>query len=198
LATHCRPATGGKAVAFGDEAGREGCRRQAGFWRAREGKQMTRTSTNRAGIRPAWVAVAAMGFAGALTGGATAVAQDTLSNACPVDGCAVKIVDVRNSGDELALTFEANFMPDMSKNHIHVWWGENFTIEQVSNDAETVHNVKQGEWHPTADYPSYVTQSAVSTSVRGAAKTICVSAADRNHDILDVTVSHCMDVGDHL
>jgi hypothetical protein len=124
--------------------------------------------------------------------------QETMPNACPVDGCAVKIVAVKKSGDELELTLESNFSPDMSKNHIHVWWGENYKIEQVSNNAETVHHVKQGEWHPMADYPTYVTQSAASMTVRGDAKTICVSPADRNHDILDVKVSNCVDVGDQL
>ncbi|HEU0223752.1 MAG TPA: hypothetical protein VFR34_16285 [Paracoccaceae bacterium] len=123
-----------------------------------------------------------------------AAAQSELPNACPVDGCMVQIVGVEKAGDELALKFEANFAPDISKNHIHVWWGDNFRIEQVSNNAETVHNVKQGEWHPTADYPDYVTQSAASTSLRGNSGTICVSAADRNHDILDVKVQHCVDV----
>ena len=127
-----------------------------------------------------------------------AMAQDAPPNTCPVDGCEVKIVAVEKDGDELRLTLEANYTPDMSRNHIHVWWGENYTVQQVSNNAEPVHNVKQGDWHPTAEYPSYVTQSAVSTSTRGEAKTICVSAADRNHDILDVEKFECMDVSGHL
>lgn len=127
-----------------------------------------------------------------------AEAADALPNSCPVDGCEVKIVGVQKQGDELLLAFEANYTPDMSRNHIHVWWGENFKVEQVSNNAEPVHNVKQGEWHPTADYPSYLTQSAVSTSVRGSAKTICVSAGDRNHDIIDVTEFYCMDMSGYL
>ena len=125
-------------------------------------------------------------------------AQDAPPNSCPVDGCEVKIVAVEKDGNELRLTFEANYTPDMSRNHIHVWWGENYKVEQVSNNAEPVHHVKQGEWHPTADYPAYVTQSAVSTSVRGAAKTICVSAGDRNHDIIDVAKFSCMDVSGYL
>jgi hypothetical protein len=124
-------------------------------------------------------------------------AQD-MPNACPVDGCAIKIIGVKKSGSELELTLESNFTPDMSKNHIHVWWGENYKIEQVSNNAETVHHVKQGDWHPMADYPTYITQSAVSTTARGDAKTICVSPADRNHDILDVKVLHCVDVSSQL
>ena len=119
-------------------------------------------------------------------------------NACPVDGCEVKIVAVQKEGNELRLTFEANYTPDMSRNHIHVWWGENYKVEQVSNNAEPVHHVKQGEWHPTADYPTYTTQSAVSLSLRGTAKSICVSAGDRNHDIIDVTKLHCMDVSGYL
>jgi hypothetical protein len=133
-----------------------------------------------------------------VVGAGVSYGQDTMPNACPVDGCTVKIVGVQKSGDELQLTLESNFTPDMSKNHVHVWWGENYKIEQVSNNAEPVHHVKQGEWHPTADYPAYTTQSAVSTTVRNGAKTICVSPADRNHDILDVKVSHCVDVSGQL
>lgn len=126
------------------------------------------------------------------------LAQENLPNACPVDGCEVSIVDVGKAGDELAVTFEANFMPDVSKNHIHVWWGESYTIEQVSNNAEPTYGVKQGDWHPTGDYPAYTTQSAASVSVRNGAHTLCVTAADRNHDILDPKVYHCVDVGEHL
>jgi hypothetical protein len=148
--------------------------------------------------RRAAIGSAALSMTIALIGTASSHGQEAMPNACPVDGCEVKIVDVQKSGDELDLTLESNFSPDMSKNHVHVWWGENYAIEQVSNNAETVHKVKQGEWHPTADYPNYVTQSAVSTAVRRNAKTICVSPADRNHDILDVKVSHCVDVESKL
>jgi len=128
-------------------------------------------------------------------GAATAA---SMPNACSVDGCDVKIVGVAKAEGELEITFESNFMPDVSKNHFHVWWGENFTVEQVSRNAQTVHGVKQGRWHRHADYPSYITQGASSTSVRGQAATICVSAADRNHNILDVKVYDCVDVSDKL
>lgn len=144
-------------------------------------------------VQGALAVVVALTFAGRLSD-----AADAPPNACPVDGCEVKIVAVQKEGNELRLTFEANYTPDMSHNHIHVWWGENYTVEQVSNNAEPVHHVKQGEWHPTADYPTYVTQSSVSTSVRGNAKTICVSPGDRNHDIIDVTKFFCMDVSSYL
>ena len=122
------------------------------------------------------------------------IAQE--SNACPVDGCMVEILSASADGDELAIEFGGNFMPDMSKNHIHVWWGENFTVQQVSNDAETVHGVTQGDWHPTADYPNYVTTGAASVSARETATSVCVSAADRNHDILDVNLVTCRSVAD--
>lgn len=123
-------------------------------------------------------------------------AQD--SNACPVDGCEVAIASAAAEGDELALVFEANYLPDMSKNHIHVWWGENFTVQQVSNNAEPTYGVTQGDWHPTADYPAYVTSGAASTGLRGEAMTLCVTAADRNHDILDPEKVTCYDAASLL
>ncbi len=124
--------------------------------------------------------------------------EAAMPNACPVDGCEVKIVGVVRSGAELELTFDSNFTPDNSKNHFHVWWGENFTVEQVGRNAEPLYGVKQGRWHRHDDYPTYVTQGAASTSVRGDAVTLCVSAADRNHNILDVKIYHCVDVKDKL
>lgn len=127
-----------------------------------------------------------------------ALAADTMPNACPVDGCVVKIIDVKPSGDELEVTFESNFAPDVSKNHFHVWWGENFTVEQVGRNAETDHGVKQGSWHRHADYPVYVTQGAASVGARGEATTVCVTAGDRNHNVLDVTAYHCVDASSHL
>jgi hypothetical protein len=134
--------------------------------------------------------------AAALALGEPVQAQE--SNACPVDGCEVAIVSATPEGDELALVFEANFLPDMSKNHIHVWWGENFTVRQVSNNAEPTYGVKQGDWHPTADYPNYVTTGGASTELRGDAVTLCVSAADRNHDILDPEKVACYDAASLL
>ena len=131
----------------------------------------------------------------------SAVALSTaadMPNACPVDGCDVRIEAVKRSGTELEITFQSNFTPDVSKNHFHVWWGEIYSVEQVGRNAEPVHGVKQGRWHRHADYPKYITQGAASTSVRGDAITICVTAADRNHNILDVKIYHCVDASDHL
>jgi hypothetical protein len=127
-----------------------------------------------------------------------AIAADAPPNACPVDGCEVEIVEVKQAGDELELTLTSNFTAEVAKNHFHVWWGESFTVEQVGRNAEPVHGVSQGRWHRHADYPTYITQGAASTSVREGATTLCVSAADRDHNILDVKIHHCMDVGDQL
>lgn len=126
--------------------------------------------------------------------GLSTVGAQEMATACPVEGCEVKILKSDLVDGEVAVTLEANFQPDLSKNHLHIWWGENFTIQQVSGNAETVHKVKQGDWHPTDAFPGYRTQGAVSTSVRKGSKTLCVSASDRNHDILDIDVLHCVDV----
>ena len=147
--------------------------------------------------RPFWLPCALAVLTGAIAAQASWAADD-LPNSCPVDGCIVSIVDVKKEGSELKLTFKANYKPDMSRNHIHVWWGDNYTVQQVSNNAETVHKVKQGDWHPTADFPTYVTQSGASMTVRGTAKTLCVSAGDRNHDIIDVKLFQCTDVSPFL
>ncbi|WP_424926658.1 hypothetical protein [Amaricoccus tamworthensis] len=125
-----------------------------------------------------------------------AVAQE--NNACPVDGCTAYFTTASNNGEEVTLTVESNFLPDMSKNHFHIWWGENFTVQQVSANAETVSNVTQGDWHPTSEYPNYTTASAASTTVRNGATTLCISPADRNHDILDFNQVHCVDLAEIL
>ena len=144
------------------------------------------------------VGFATLCAAGMVIGAEVSPAVDALPNACPVDGCTVTIIGVERSGDELQLMLKANFSPDMSKNHIHVWWGDNFTVDQVSNDAETTHHVRQGKWHPMADYPSYVTKGAASMKVRDNSKTICVSPADRNHNIIDVKIFQCVDISNQL
>jgi hypothetical protein len=120
-----------------------------------------------------------------------------MANACPVDGCEVKILVVKPTGDELVLTFKANFKPDVSKNHLHVWWGEQYDVKQVGRNAKTF-GVEKGKWHRHDDYPDYTTKGAASTSIREDAVTICVTSADRNHNVLDATLYHCVDASDHL
>src|SRR3546814_16668480 len=64
-----------------------------------------------------------------------------------------------------------SFARGISRNHFHVWWGENYTVEQVSNNAEPTYGVKQGDWHLTDEFPVYTTQSEASVSVRSGAHT---------------------------
>jgi hypothetical protein len=147
--------------------------------------------------RPSVLVLAALLAGTANFVGSGTFAQDG-TNACPVDGCQVRIVSASNAEGEIALVFEANFQPDLAKNHIHVWWGENFDVKQVSANAESTYHVEQGVWHPTDDYPDYVTTSVVSVAERGEATTLCVTAADRNHDILDPALFNCRSVAELL
>lgn len=155
---------------------------------------MSNTVTNK--NSNSWSVGVALMFA-ACCGGSYALAQEG-ANACPVDGCVVIIEAVETDGDELKLTLEANFEPNMSKNHIHVWWGENYDVKQVSANAEGVYNVEQGVWYPTDDYPDYTTGGVISVAERGDAVTLCVTASDRNHDILDPELFECRAVSELL
>ena len=131
------------------------------------------------------------------TSGSTETTQaEAAQNACPVDGCEITITDVVAEGDELRVTWSANYAPDFSKNHIHVYW-DTYTADEVSDDAAS-RGVTQGEWVPTGDFPEFVTEGAVSTSVRGESTTICVTAGDRDHNVIDATIVDCRDVADLL
>ena len=136
-------------------------------------------------------------LAATLLGSGHALATEPMANACPVDGCEVKILEVEKSGDELALTFKANFMPDVSKNHLHVWWGEQYDVKQVGRNAKSF-GMEKGKWHRHDDYPTYITTGAASTSIRNGAVTICVTAADRNHNVLDAKLFNCVDASGQL
>ena len=128
----------------------------------------------------------------------TTQAAETMPNACPVDGCTVSINKIAKAGDELELTFDANFTPDVAKNHFHVWWGEQYKVQQVGRNAKSTFGVEQGRWHRHADYPTYITTNAASTGMRNGATTICVTAADRGHNVLDASLFHCMDASPFL
>ena len=117
-----------------------------------------------------------------------------VQNACPADGCSVTITDVKKQGSELFVTWSANYKPDFSRNHIHVYWGK-FTADQVSDDAAK-RKVVQGEWEPTDSYPTYLTEGAVSTKVRDGSAKICVTAGDRDHIVIDSSIVNCRDVSD--
>lgn len=129
----------------------------------------------------------------AITDGTTD-APDTVArqNACPVDGCTIEITDVEQEGSELRVTWKANFAPDFSKNHIHIYW-DTFTADEVSNDAAE-RGKTQGEWVPTGDYPEFVTEGVVSTTKRSSSTMLCVTASDRDHNVLDSSITDCYDV----
>jgi hypothetical protein len=122
----------------------------------------------------------------------------SLTNACPVDGCVVKIKSLALDDGEIKIEFETNFLPSMSKNHIHVWWGENFDIKQITSDAENKYGLKHGKWHPTGDYPIYTTRKGASMKSRGEATTICVTASDRSHIIFNPEEKDCKSIANLL
>ncbi len=120
------------------------------------------------------------------------------ANSCPVDGCLVEITAVEKSGDELVVILDANFGPDNARNHLHMWWGEQYDVTQVGRNAQSEHSVEQGKWHRHDDYPQYTTSGAASTTVRDGATTLCVTAADRDHNVIDATLFSCVDVSAQL
>jgi hypothetical protein len=134
--------------------------------------------------------------AGSGTGETTTGPEAPVANACPAEGCQIRIVDATRDGGEIAVTWEANFVPDVSKNHIHVYW-DIYTADQVSSDAEA-RGVTQGEWVPTDVVPTYVTESAVAVATRGDSTTLCVTAGERDHAVIDAALVDCRDVADLL
>ncbi len=150
------------------------------------------------------VGVFALTLVLAACGGNEGSADDTtagdgdrpVANACPPEGCEITIEDVQAEGDEIVVTWEANFDPDVSRNHIHVYW-DLYTADQVSSDAED-RGVTQGDWHPTDAYPTYTTESGAAVANRGDSTTICVTAADRDHAVLDSSIVDCRDVSSLL
>lgn len=118
------------------------------------------------------------------------------ANACPPDGCRVRIVEATREGGELRLRFDANYTADESRNHFHVFW-DTYAANQVSDDAERRFGVKQGDWVPTADNP-YTTGEAVSVQVRGQSRRVCVTAGDRDHNVIEPGLVDCRDVSDLL
>ncbi len=119
-----------------------------------------------------------------------------VQNACPRDGCLVEIISAEPAEKELKIKFKANYAPDVARNHIHIYW-DNYTADQVTKDAAN-RGVKQGNWHPTGDYPYYITQSDASVSARKKSTHLCVTAADRDHVVIDSSKQMCFDVADKL
>ena len=123
-----------------------------------------------------------------------------LPNTCPAEGCKILIDGAEEGPDgEIQLTFNANFTPDFEQNHIHVYWDSQET-GAVSSDYEAKGFDVQGKWHPTDEYPVYVTQSdaSVGSDSRGESTTVCVTAADTDHAVIDASIYVCEDVAELL
>ncbi len=147
-------------------------------------------------VAAAALALAGCGSDGTDSAGATEDDAAPTSNACPPDGCAITFDDIEASGSELSITWIANFAPDFARNHIHIYW-DIYDAAQVSADAEA-NGLDQGEWVPTDAYPTFVTEGAVSTEARGESTTLCVTTADRDHNVIDSAAVDCRDVSDLL
>lgn len=119
---------------------------------------------------------------------------EVLLNVCPPEGCRVEITAAERQAGELELSFEANFAPDLARNHLHVYW-DNFSTEQVSVDAAVRFGVRQGDWAETDENP-YVTGGAASVGARGESMSICATASDLNHGVIDPQLADCFDVGE--
>lgn len=126
----------------------------------------------------------------------TTVEGEPASNACPPEGCEIEFVSVETEGEELAVTWTANFAPDLARNHIHIYW-DTYDADQVSSDAEA-RGVEQGDWLPTDAYPVLVTEGAVSVAAADGSTMLCATAADRDHAVLDSSIVNCVDVSDQL
>lgn len=119
---------------------------------------------------------------------------DLLLNLCPDRGCRVEISEAERQEGELQLTFEANFAPDLARNHFHVYW-DNFSAQQVSSDAGARFGVRRGDWSEAEENP-FTTNGATSVTARGNSMIICVTAADLNHSVIDPQYSDCFNVGE--
>lgn len=122
--------------------------------------------------------------------------EAVVQNACPAEGCTIGFASVEAVDGEIEVTWDINFDPDINGNHIHIYW-DIYDADQVSNDASE-RGVDQGEWVPTDASPTYVTDSAVSTASRGESTTLCVVAADRDHNVISSGTEVCQDVSDLL
>jgi len=126
--------------------------------------------------------------------------DSALPNACPSEGCEIFIVDAMTAdGGEITLTFDANFSPEFERNHIHVFW-DSQEPGAVSSDYDTRGFDIQGKWHPTDDYPTYITtaDASVGADSRQGSTTVCVTAADTDHAVIDPGIVACRDVGELL
>ncbi|MGF1596992.1 MAG: hypothetical protein ACFCVK_08660 [Acidimicrobiales bacterium] len=123
---------------------------------------------------------------------------DELPNDCPAGGCVITIEGAKaGDGGEIQLTLDANYTPDFERNHIHVYW-DVYEAGAVSADFQNNGYDEQGRWDPTDSYPRYLTQAetSVASAFRQGSTTLCVTAANSDHTVIDASIVDCMDVGD--
>lgn len=119
---------------------------------------------------------------------------ELLLNLCPEEGCRVEVTAAERQGEELLLSLQANFAPDLARNHIHIYW-DNFSAEQVGSDSPARFGVRQGEW-AEVERTSFATSGRVSVSARGESMMICATAADLDHRVINPRQSDCFEVGE--
>ncbi len=114
---------------------------------------------------------------------------------CPAEGCSIRILDAQPSGAELAVTLEANWAMSVNGIHAHYFWSPTYAANQVGGDSAARFGVAVGSWDLDDRFPFYVTENAASTSLRGNATELCVTAADANHNVVDPALVSCFPVG---
>jgi hypothetical protein len=122
--------------------------------------------------------------------------DDAMANACPEEGCLITIDGAAADGAELVLTWTTNFTPEVARSHIHVYW-DTFSVDEVSSDAES-RGFTQGVWVPTDANPTFTTEGATSVAARAESTMLCVTAADRDHVVIDRLLVDCLDVSNLL
>ena len=137
---------------------------------------------------------------GALTAPATVAARAIapLDAACPTSGCDIRILGAVVSGGEVVVSLEANWVMAEFGDHAHFYWSPNYSAEQVGGDSSERFGVTVGSWDLDARYPVYVTENGASLALRGSATDMCVTPADRNHNVIDPTVVSCISVVEAL
>lgn len=122
--------------------------------------------------------------------------ETELPNTCPAEGCTINFASIEKAGEELTVTWDMNFSPVFAGNHIHIYW-DTYQAEEVSGNAAD-NGFEQGEWVPTDAAPTYTTEGAVSTSVREGSTTLCLVAANGDHNVIDPSAQICQDVSEYL
>ena len=121
-----------------------------------------------------------------------------ISAECPAEGCIIRIISIQPSGPELVVAIEANWIQATSGIHAHYFWSPTYSAENAGGDALARFGVPSGSWDLDDRYPDYTTENGASVALRGAATELCVTAADRFHNVIDPTLFSCINVTNAL